>query len=974
MWTLLLTSVLTVASATAATPHDPDARRSRLDARIAARPFDAALYVQRAALLLGEAEPVRALLDFERAAELAPHRLDAAVGRARALFALGRDQDALWCLDAAEALGADAQGLAWLRGRVLESLGRRDAAAAALRTGLEHLAPRRPEHFLQLAQLLDDADAGRLLDRGLDELGPVPALVTAAVERDLRRGLVDTALLRLDEVMAHAARKAPWLRARAAILADAGRHAEAEVERARAARSDLELAQADAHSAPALGPPPPARNVAVPLVAAGSEWRFCDRGAVAADWRELAFDDARWSVGRGQIGYGDGDEGAIAEFGADPRARHAATWFRRRFTVDADAAFTWARLRLLRDDGAAVWLDGREIARSNLPPGPLDAATLALEEQDDLGESTWHDLRIDPALLTPGPHVLAVAVHQHRRSSSDLSFDCQLLAGRATAPVTRGPYLQNGTPDGAVLRWRTALPSATQVWIGASPASLQLAFTAAALATEHTAALSGLQAETRYYYAVGDATGVLAGGDQDHWFETLPPAGAVRPLRAWVLGDCGTADATATAVRDACRAFVGADRADVVLMLGDNAYPDGTDAQYQAAVFDMYPEELRNTFTWSTLGNHDQRSASSATQSGVYYDVFDLPTAGQAGGLPSGTEAYYAFDRGHVHFVCLDSQDSDRTAGGAMLQWLQADLASTSAPFVVAFFHHPPYTKGTHDSDNTGDSGARMYDMRRNALPILEQHGVDLVLSGHSHTYERSYLLDGAYGFSVQMTPANFLDLGDGRPDGDGSYAKAAATRGSHDGAVYVTAGSAGQSGGGSLDHPAMFVSLPDAGSLLVDVDGDRLTGTFVTATGAVLDTFALDKNLHRMLRRDVPVLSVGQGGTQAFALDAGPAFANRFYILGGALDTQPGFQLGAFRVPLNPDAWFSTWAGLINSPVYPNSLGQLDAAGRASAAFVLPPNALPGGAGLSVYHAFAVWDANGPLAVSNAVRVRFEQ
>src|SRR6185436_8875510 len=121
--------------------------------------------------------------------------------------------------------------------------------------------------------------------------------------------------------------------------------------------------------------------------------------------------------------------------------------------------------------------------------------------------------------------------------------------------------------------------------------------------------------------------------------------------------------------------FTGARATDLLLMLGDNAYPDGTDAEYQAAVFSMYPAILRKSVLWPTFGNHDGHSADSASGTGPYYAVFTLPRAGEAGGEPSGTEAYYAFDYGNVHFVCLDSYESGRTPAGDMLTWLEEDLS-----------------------------------------------------------------------------------------------------------------------------------------------------------------------------------------------------------------------------------------------------------------------------------------------------------
>ena len=153
---------------------------------------------------------------------------------------------------------------------------------------------------------------------------------------------------------------------------------------------------------------------------------------------------------------------------------------------------------------------------------------------------------------------------------------------------------------------------------------------------------------------------------------------------------------------------------------------------------------------WPTLGNHDGATADSATGTGPYYDIFTLPKAAQAGGIASGTEAYYSFDYGMIHFVSLESFETNRAANGAMLTWLQQDLATTTQPWLIVFFHHPPYTKGSHNSDVDLES----IEMRQNALPILEAAGVDLVLTGHSHSYERSYLIDGHYGTSSTFTQA----------------------------------------------------------------------------------------------------------------------------------------------------------------------------------------------------------------------------
>jgi hypothetical protein len=413
-------------------------------------------------------------------------------------------------------------------------------------------------------------------------------------------------------------------------------------------------------------------------------------------------------------------------------------------------------------------------------------------------------------------------------------------AAAGALAVTRGPYLQRATPYGLTLRWRTDVATESFVRLGASPASLDQTFSLAGTRTEHEVSVSGLAPATPYFYAVGDASGNLAGGDASHAFETAPLPGTRPPLRVWVIGDSGTANYKAAAVRDAYLAYPGWDATDVWLMLGDNAYNDGTDAQFQAAVFAMYPTLLRRTPLWPTFGNHDAHSASSATQTGPYYDIFTLPRLAEAGGVASGTEAYYAFDVGNVHFVCLDSQGSPRLPGGAMLTWLETDLASTQQDWIVAYWHHPPYSKGSHDSDSPLETPS--LQMRESVLPVLEAHGVDLVMTGHSHSYERSRLLDEHYGLSTTLTPEMVLDGGDGDPAGDGAYQKGRLGPTPHDGAVYAVAGSSGTTSGGTLDHPVMVVSLNVLGSLVLDVEGSRLAGRFLDSTGAVQDHFEIEK------------------------------------------------------------------------------------------------------------------------------------
>lgn len=406
--------------------------------------------------------------------------------------------------------------------------------------------------------------------------------------------------------------------------------------------------------------------------------------------------------------------------------------------------------------------------------------------------------------------------------------------------LVRAPYLQTGTPTSMTLRWRTNVPTDSVVHWGVDPAVLSSVATDSILKTDHAVTLTGLASNSKFFYDVGLTNQILAGGDANHFFQTSPAPGTLKPFTFWVAGDTGNGSIEQQEVRDAMLSATAADPPDFWLHMGDIAYTSGTDAEFTNHHFAVYQSILRNTVSWPTLGNHEGTLSDSQTQTGPYYTAFTLPKLGEAGGMPSNTEAYYSFDYANAHFICLDSHDSPRVPGSAMLTWLANDLAMTTQRWIIAFWHHPPYTHGSHDSDDPFDSDGRMVEMRENVLPILEAGGVDLVLGGHSHIYERSYLVDGAYDTPTTAL-GHIVDPGDGRLGGSGAYLKPVRHT-AHGGAVYVVAGHGGQTVSGIGDHPLMYFSEIENGSCLVTVDGNRLSLLNLRRDSVISDYFSLIK------------------------------------------------------------------------------------------------------------------------------------
>ncbi len=328
--------------------------------------------------------------------------------------------------------------------------------------------------------------------------------------------------------------------------------------------------------------------------------------------------------------------------------------------------------------------------------------------------------------------------------------------------ITRGAYLQNGSTNAITVRWRTGTAADSVVRYGTSAASLTQTVSVTGTRTEHEVRLTGLAPDSTYYYSIGTSAATLA-GDSTYFFVTSPTS--AKPTRVWVLGDSGIGGSVQTNVRNAYYTFTGTRHTDLWMMLGDNAYNSGTDTEYTNFLFNYYPTMLRKSVLWPTLGNHDAGSADSPTQTGPYYAQHTLPKSGEAGGVASGTEAYYSYDYGNIHFICLDSADTSVSATGAMANWLKSDLQNNTKDWTIVFFHHPPYSKGSHNSD----SESLLVSMRTNFNPIFEDNGVDLVLCGHSHSYERSRLLDGHYGLSTTFNSSTMVKQA-GSGAGAGAY------------------------------------------------------------------------------------------------------------------------------------------------------------------------------------------------------------
>lgn len=624
----------------------------------------------------------------------------------------------------------------------------------------------------------------------------------------------------------------------------------------------------------------------------GATWKWKNNSTdLGTAWYASGYNDAAFSSGAAPLGYGSVDAGyfglvipaqsvstSIGSSGAAGGTNTATFYFRSTFTIST-SSYSVVQFKLRVDDGCAIYLNGQMVstamtkyATASTTNSTVSTSTVALPFQlaatwtytsmtnaqtTDGQDMFTFTLSATNTLLVNGTNTIAVEAHNRSNDSSDMLWAMQVEGGTiSSAPpaapsIVKGPYLQVGTQNSMVIRWETNIATDSKVMYGSAPATLASAVSNTDQVTSHEIQITGLTAYTKYYYNIGTTTSTIQ-GDADNYFLTSPTPGTEGKYRFWVIGDCGNASTNQVNVKDQYKNFNGSRITNGWLTLGDNAYSNGSDPQFNAEFFSIYQNDvMKNKVLWPVPGNHDYNNGAVTSSTTPYFSIFNVPTAGEAGGVASGTKAYYSYDYGNIHFIALDSYGT--VSGnkmydtlGAQAVWLKQDLAANTKKWVIAYWHHPPYTMGSHNSDTEGDLVA----IRQKFIRILERYKVDLILCGHSHDYERSKLMQGHYGDESTFNAATHnLSQSSGLYDGTSNscpYTKDSVMNKS--GTVYVLSGSAGQLGGQqtSFPHDAMYYSnASNGGSLILDIEGNRLDAQWLCADGVVRDKFTIYKDVN---------------------------------------------------------------------------------------------------------------------------------
>lgn len=365
------------------------------------------------------------------------------------------------------------------------------------------------------------------------------------------------------------------------------------------------------------------------------------------------------------------------------------------------------------------------------------------------------------------------------------------------ATLARAPYLQNVSAESATVMWTTDGPGKGAVEYSADGKTFLAAdarvreFLPPVVSQptyQYEAELRGLNPGREYFYRILVDGTVLKDGLS---FRTAGPG----PFVFLAFGDSGTGSAVQ---RRLAQRMTETENPALVIHVGDISQQDGALDHIEAVYFGVYSALMSRTPIFPTPGNHDYW-----TDYGAPYRAVHSPP--RANVPPPDAGRYYSFDWSNAHFISLDTNLLEFPGDGQrMLEWLERDLQRQTRFWKVVFFHHPPYPTGHHRQDEISAL------VRERVLPILERHGVHLVLSGHEHSYQRSVQMRG------------------GAPAEDGT------------GTVYVITGG----GGGGLHdiNPSSTVAFGESVHhyLRCEVRDSKLILTAIGEDGRVIDSVTL--------------------------------------------------------------------------------------------------------------------------------------
>lgn len=452
-----------------------------------------------------------------------------------------------------------------------------------------------------------------------------------------------------------------------------------------------------------------------PLIDAGSTWKYLDDGSnQGTAWYATDFDDSGWASGPAQLGYGGGEVTTVS-YGPDDQNKYITTYFRQTFEVANASLYPDVDIRVKRDDGFVIYLNGQEILRDSMPTGTITYTTPASQNLEDNYFRTW---KPNTPTMVNGTNVLAVEIHQYVdpqtniSNSNDIGFD--LSMGAAPAEVLKGPYLIfPGNNTEMMVLWQLSDEKALTLKWGQDGSYSDGSVTPTKYGdNQYRHTITGLTTGVKYYYEVEGA----GGGSF-----IAAPADNATDVKFLAFGDTRTNPDLHDNVNAAMIDAYISDPAyqTFTILSGDWVNNGDSESEWTSQFFSRslsnVMEMHANLPTNGCIGNHEG--------SGTLYEKY-WPYPYESGGR------WWSFDYGpaHVAVIVLAGEYSGMNQlGAAQKEWLEADLAASTKEWKFLQFHAPVYSAyGSHPNVETEQAYIQN---------LCIQYNVDMVFNGHNHYY-----------------------------------------------------------------------------------------------------------------------------------------------------------------------------------------------------------------------------------------------
>ena len=614
------------------------------------------------------------------------------------------------------------------------------------------------------------------------------------------------------------------------------------------------------------------------LIRVGDLWRYYkayDRRSLARPgWQLPGFNDAAWESA--PTGYVFDDPQLSSRL--RPGVHRGYAYIRKSFAVTNVGQIKSLILRVEFERSFVAYLNGVEVAR--FPKA--GAVRQAIQGEVARGFPTSPDGQFDISrfvrLLKDGENLLALEGPFSNEGSIAVPIAAALLAN-----FIRGPFIQNASSNSIQVIWRTWLEGNSVVQYG-TRSNLNLRRYDARPVTEHRLTLTNLASGQKYFYRVQSEipAGLITSEQQS--LTTLKTSG---PVRFMVLSDSGQGTTGQRKIAEIIRQ----ESPDLVLHCGDLVYQGFNDRSVDWRFFNYYQPHIAQAPYFMVVGNHDLNCClgdgepdynptnwtANATN---FQNSFFLPT-----NSVTGTEHFYSFDAGDAHFVALYNPwfaDYNFTNQSDQFRWLTNDLSGSVKPWKFIFMHMPLATSGGHfNRDDNANFINDSTELMNLLLPVATRYGVQLVMGGHDHNFERFAPTNGVH---------HFVTGGGG-------------------GAVYEM----------KQRHPASAQFWATNHCTRVSLSNDTALVEALDVQGAVFDRFAI----HRALLPDqifdstwhTPRIAEGPGND-----GDGNVTGQMFDFAGEPLLTRSGQWSNLGRVYVNNDE-SNLFIGLENVMIYPDSI-----------------------------------------------------